>query len=172
MNTDERRIKIKSLLEKQENPMSASSIAKKFGVSRQVIVGDIALLRASGCEIIATPRGYVIEKEKNTSDIDKTIACRHDDEKMKDEIYTILDLGGALIDVTVEHSVYGEICAPLHIFSRFDAKSFINKIKNNQSRPLCDLTDGVHLHKIRCSDEESYNRIIKALKEKGILIPM
>lgn len=172
MSTDERRQKIKSLLEKEENPLSASSIAKMFGVSRQVIVGDIALLRASGCEIIATPRGYIIEKEINQSQIDKTIACKHNDEQLKEEIYTILDLGGALVDVTVEHSVYGEICAPLHIFSRFDANSFIEKIKNNEARPLCDLTDGVHLHKIRCADEESFSRITKALKEKGILVQM
>lgn len=172
MCADERREKIKSLLLEANTPLSASNIAGIFGVSRQIIVGDIALLRASGFEIIATPRGYLIEKNKNQTDIEKTIACCHNDNQMKDEIYTILDLGGVLVDVTVEHSVYGEICAPLHIFSRFDADSFILKIQNSGAKPLCDLTDGVHLHKIRCSDEESYNRIIATLKQKGILIAM
>ncbi|MEG1447850.1 MAG: transcription repressor NadR [Oscillospiraceae bacterium] len=172
MTTEERREKIKKLLLEADSPLSASNIANIFGVSRQIIVGDIALLRASGCDIIATPRGYVMENNNPQSEIEKTIVCSHNDDEMMNEIYTILDLGGALIDVTVEHSVYGEICAPLHIFSRFDADAFYLKIQNSGARPLCDLTGGMHLHKIRCCDIESYNRIISALKEKGILVPM
>ncbi len=40
-----------------ERPVSGTSLADAAGVSRQVIVQDIALLRADGHDIVATNRG-------------------------------------------------------------------------------------------------------------------
>lgn len=82
----------------------------------------------------------------------------------------VVDLGGALIDVTVEHSVYGQICAPLHIFSRYDADAFYQKIQQPGARPLCDLTGGIHLHTLRAADEAALDRIVQGLKDKGFLL--
>lgn len=170
MDSESRREQIKTLLFNGTSPISASVIAEKFGVSRQVIVGDIALLRALGTEILATPRGYVLEKTENENGkLTKTIACRHSQEMIKDELYTILDLGGEVLDVTVEHSVYGQISASLHIFSRYDADLFLKKINSSGSKPLCDLTHGVHLHRILVKSEEDFERIKKALNKKGLL---
>ena len=60
MRAEERRQAIRELLQNSKQPVSASVLAARFAVSRQIIVGDIALLRAAGADISATPRGYVI----------------------------------------------------------------------------------------------------------------
>lgn len=168
MNSTERREKIEKILNTCNDPVSASTLAKEFNVSRQVIVGDIAIMRASGLKISATPRGYVIDKLHDDNLI-FTIACKHTDENMAQELYTIVDNGGAILDVTVEHGVYGQIVGELHIFSRYDVDLFLEKIKKNKSLPLSNLTGGIHLHRIQCKDEEIYKRIINALDKENIL---
>lgn len=170
MNAAKRREKIEQLLTAAQDPLSASNIAASFAVSRQVIVGDIALMRAGGLNILATPRGYILQaQEGENAYFERSLACAHGAARLAEEIYTIIDHGGALIDVTVAHSVYGEICAPLHLFSRFDADAFLNKVETSQAHPLSALTDGAHLHRIRCADETTFRRIEQALHEKGLL---
>lgn len=97
-------------------------------------------------------------------------SLHHDDDRLREELYTIVDLGGAAIDVTVEHSIYGQITAPLHIFSRYDADAFCDKLEHSKARPLCDLTGGIHLHTVRAPDERTLDRVIAGLKEKGFLL--
>lgn len=169
MDSQTRRNRIKEAIEKSEKPISASTLAKEFSVSRQIVVGDVALLRAQGSKIIATPRGYVIEEKNDLNGLVKTIAVQHREEDLPDEIYTIVDMGGALIDVIVEHPLYGQLCGKLHIFSRYDADQFFINLKEGKAKPLSDLTDGLHLHTISCRDEEVYERILSALQEKGFL---
>ncbi len=168
MNTQQRRDAILQLIQQGEAPISASALAKQFHVSRQLIVGDIALLRAKGCQIIATPRGYLCEQRGQDQTI-KTIAVCHRSEELYDEIYTIVDLGGALLDVIVEHPLYGELRGSLHIYSRYDADQFFSKLADKKAVPLSALTDGIHLHTIRVHDEACYVRILDALRKKGYL---
>lgn len=170
MNANERRAQIEQILREANTPLSASALATQFGVSRQIVVGDVALLRAGGLNVLATPRGYVMEAQPLHT-FEKQIACMHRDDRLAEEIYTIVDLGGAMLDVTVSHNVYGEITAPLHIFSRYDADLFLDKIKSSHAKPLCDLTDGVHLHRIRCLNEQIFLRITHVLAEKKLLLP-
>ena len=168
MNTQQRRDAILQLIQQGEAPISASALAKQFHVSRQLIVGDIALLRAKGCQIIATPRGYLCEQRGQDQTI-KTIAVCHRSEDLNDELYTIVDLGGALLDVIVEHPLYGELRGSLHIYSRYDADQFFSKLADKKAVPLSALTDGIHLHTIRVHDEACYVRILDALRKKGYL---
>ena len=168
MESNERRKIVLDTIAKSEKPLSASALAKMVHVSRQIIVGDVALLRAAGHKIIATPRGYVCEAWKEQGII-KTIAVEHSEEEMMDEIYTIVDLGGTLLDVIVEHPVYGQLSAQLHIASRYDAQQFEKKVAQNSAKPLSKLTDGLHLHTIQCQNEDVYQRILAALDEKGYL---
>lgn len=171
MNASERRTYIAKLLRDADGPISASAIAAQFHVSRQIIVGDIALLRASGLQVTATPRGYLLDPPDGAPAAlcTRTLVCCHDDARLLEELYTIVDLGGAVMDVTVEHSIYGELCAPLHIFSRFDADVFWEKVSCSHARPLCDLTGGVHLHQIRAQNTAALDRIEQALRQKGLL---
>lgn len=169
MNAAERRTKITHLLTCAAGPLSATVLAAQCGVSRQIIVGDIALLRAGGLAVLATPRGYILENAAAPSYAERSVVCHHQDDRLQEELYTIVDLGGAAIDVTVEHPIYGQICAPLHIYSRYDADAFCKKIQAPDARPLCNLTGGIHLHTLRASDESTLDRVVQGLKERGFL---
>lgn len=168
MDTMNRRDNILKQIQESDKPISASSLANIFHVSRQLIVGDVALLRASGKNIVATPRGYVWE-EKEPDGIVRTIAVAHKEDDLAEEIYTVVDLGGTMVDVIVEHPLYGQLCGKLHIQSRYDANQFLDDVHNKQAAPLSNLTNGLHLHTIQCKNEEIYNRILQELKEKGFL---
>lgn len=170
MDAGERRERVLALLRESGGPVSASALAKEVSVSRQVIVGDIALLRAAGTDIQATPRGYLLGgEEKERGKLIRTIACRHDREGMGEELYTVVDNGAGVIDVIVEHPVYGQISGKLHIFSRFDVRNFLSKVAENNAAILCDLTNHVHLHTISCHSQEEYCRVLSELDKKGIL---
>ena len=172
MSKPERRNQIIETVKSSASPISASILAAQLNVSRQIIVGDIALLRASGHNISATPKGYVFENEENLSAFSYTgiIACRHDEKKLIEELYAIVDFGGTIIDVTIEHSTYGQISGRLDIASRRDADEFINKLKLSQSKPLSDLTDGIHLHRIGCRDKDTFDLIVKDLVDREIAL--
>ena len=163
MNAAERRTKITHLLAQANGPLSATALAAQCGVSRQIIVGDVALLRAGGLAVLATPRGYILENTSAPACAERHIVSHHDNSRMLEELYTV-------VDVTVEHAVYGQICAPLHIFSRYDADAFNEKIQQSGSRPLSNLTGGIHLHTIRATDEKTLERVIQGLKDKGFLL--
>lgn len=148
--------------------ISASAMAAQFGVSRQIIVGDIALLRAGGVDIVSTARGYQLQG--CSDEIVRTICCRHREDQLLDELYTIVDNGGAAVDISVEHPVYGVLSAPLRIFSRYDADELQKALSEKNAAPLLTLAGGVHSHTVSCPNEESYERICRILREKGILI--
>lgn len=170
MNNSERRESILGILERNSSPVSAGALAKQLAVSRQVIVGDIALLRAASQPIAATPRGYVLGGGRGRpGELIRTIACRHGRDGIARELYAVVDNGCGVLDVTVEHAVYGQLSGQLQIFSRFDADDFLKKLDRSRSMPLCDLTGGVHLHAICCPDEQAYGRVLRKLEEEGIL---
>lgn len=171
MTSAQRREKITEFLKKSLLPISASMLAKELQVSRQVIVGDIALLRASGIDILATPRGYIFTpNELSGGSLLFTIACNHGTEQTAEELYIIVDNGGKIIDVTVEHPIYGQITGQLNIFSRYDVDEFIKNTKQQNAPLLSKLTDGVHLHTVSCKNEEIFKRIVADLEQAGILL--
>lgn len=164
-----RREKIIELLRKSGEPVSGSALADALGVSRQVVVQDIALLRAVDKNIISTNKGYMFfapDSGKST----RVFCVRHDDDGIEDELNTIVDNGGHALDVIVEHDVYGTITADLRIRTRHDVKDFIKKIKGNHSRPLSTVTGGIHYHTVEADTKEQLDNIEKELSEKGYLI--
>lgn len=171
LHSTERREKIIALLQDSQAPQSATAIAKVFAVSRQVVVGDIALLRAAGYDILATPRGYIMQSHIKPQGITRTIACNHHgEENLALELFAIVDNGGKVIDVTVEHPLYGQISAELHLSSRYDVEQFLQKLHQYQATPLSQLTHGIHLHTIQCQDEEAFSRILSVLEKNNILL--
>ena len=167
MTTAERREKIKEMLLSATSAVSASALAKEFGVSRQAIVGDIALLRASGCNVVSTSRGYVIFKEVG---IKRTIVCKHSAEETRDELYAIVDSGCEVIDVIVDHPIYGELAGALQLSSRYDVDQFVQQLSDTCARPLSLLTEGIHLHTLSCPGEEAFEHMKKRLSDMGMLI--
>ena len=168
MNAAQRRESILEKLSAAKAPVSASALAGQLGVSRQIVVGDVALLRAGGAQIDATPRGYQLHPaEKGFTGI---LACVHSTEdEMRTELYTVVDQGGVVVDVTVENSLYGELRGNLNLASRYDVDNFIRQAKDTPECLLSRMTGGVHLHTLHCPDAGTFQRIKKALDEKGIL---
>ena len=168
MNSEERRSLIIERLQQSKEPISASSLAKDFAVTRQIIVADIALLRAAGYSIIADNKGYLLNTIDNANI--KRIVVKHDKNQVLDEFYAVIDNGGKFLDVIVEHSIYGRISVELNISSRYDAEEFVKKIDSTKANPLFLLTEGVHIHTITIPDENAFARIKEQLTGLGILI--
>lgn len=170
MSAKDRRKKILIKLINSQMPISASSLADEFKVSRQIIVGDIALLRAGGHDITATPRGYVLEGEETSHPFVGIIACKHTLDELRDELYTIVDYGGTVMDVTIEHSIYGQLLGQLNISSRYEADLFVESVSGESDKPLSVLSGGIHLHKVGCKSEEIFEMIKSKLEEKGFIL--
>ncbi|ACB85977.1 transcription repressor NadR [Natranaerobius thermophilus] len=170
MDAEQRRKQILNLLS-AETPVTGSQLGEKFDVSRQVIVQDIALLRAQGYQIMATPQGYINQSEKDSQNSHIiTIASKHEREDIKEELETIVDLGGTILDVMVEHPIYGELKGQLMVKSRRDVQMFLDKLENTQANPLATLTQGVHLHTIEVPSQEAAQEIKTVLKERNFLV--
>ena len=166
MTGAQRREAIMQALEQAEKPLSGSAIAKLTGVSRQVVVQDVALLRSKGVPILATARGYVLEKPTGCRRLFK---CFHTDAQTEEELLAIVDAGGAVEDVIVNHRAYGRMSAPLGIGSRRDVERFMNDIRTGKSYPLSTVTSGYHFHHVTADDEATLDEIERILSEKGFL---
>lgn len=167
LSGEERRNSILETLLSAKSPVSGNELAKKYEVSRQVIVTDIALIRTSHPDILATNNGYVM---MSASSCRRIFKVKHTDAQTEDELTTITDLGGSVIDVYVEHKVYGTISAPLNICSKRDVNNFMSDLKSGVSSPLKNITEGYHFHTVEARSEDILNEIEKALREKQYLL--
>ena len=170
MNSTERREYIKNLLIKGNGKYKGQFLAEELGVTRQVIVKDIAIIRAEGLDIVATPQGYLIMPKEENNYIRKVIAVSHGREDIYDELECIVKFGGVIEDVVVEHSLYGEIRAMLMLKTIIDIEEFTKKFNESNAQPLSLLTRGIHLHTIRANSVEIIESIIRELKDKNYLI--
>ena len=171
MDAEERRGQIITLLKDSSKPISGTKLAKRLSVSRQVIVQDIALLRAGNKNILSTNKGYLLyDDHAPEKTYRRTVRVRHTNDQILDELYTIVDYGGRVRDVVVEHDIYGQITVDLIINNRQDADEFVRRLQANQTRPLNELTYGYHYHTIEAEKEAYLDRIEEKLNEKGYLI--
>jgi transcriptional regulator of NAD metabolism len=177
MTGEARREKILSMLREAGGPISGTVLARNCQVSRQVIVQDIALLRAVHHEVTSTSRGYLlVEEEGSKSEAASELSCYrvyhvfHTDEQIGDELNTIVDNGGKVLDVFVEHEVYGSIRADLKIQCRRHVQDFLEEIRSGQSSPLKNLTFGTHYHTVEADSQETLDIIELELKKKGYLL--
>lgn len=162
----QRRQELQRILATNNKPITGSVLAARLGVSRQIVVSDVALLRAQGVAITATPAGYFLQVEPaNAKELRRVIASKHgpDPAEIRRELNAIVDQGGFIEDVIVEHPVYGELRGLLMIRSRHDVIQFLQRMAASQGTPLSSLTGGVHLHTITAPDEEILQRIQSAL---------
>lgn len=169
MDSKERRKHIESILIAGSEPQKGIKLSEALGVTRQVIVKDIAILRAEGKNIIATPEGYIMPKDSKVS-IKRIIATIHKPEEIEDELSTVVNYGGIIEDVIVEHPLYGEIKGMLMIKSNYDIKKFMKRLNDYKAEPLLILTGGIHLHTISAESDEIINKIVAELNAKGYII--
>ena len=168
MKAAERRQSIVSLLMSAKEPVSGSVLSERFGVSRQIIVQDITILRGSGFDILSTNRGYLLQ---SSSMCERVFKVRHTTDQTEDELNCIVDLGGAVVDVFVWHRVYGRIEAPLNIFSKLQVKQFLEGVRSGKSTELMNVTGGYHYHTVCAESEEILDRVGQALEARGYIAP-
>ncbi|MBE7081400.1 MAG: transcription repressor NadR [Clostridiales bacterium] len=167
MNVNQRRKEIINLLLASKTPISGGELSKNFNVSRQIIVQDITILKGLGYEIISTHNGYVLQKSPL---VERVFKLKHSKDQTEDELNTIIDLGGTVVDVFVWHKVYGKISAKLNIFSRLHVKQFLEGVRTGKSTELMDITGGYHYHTIRAESEEVLDKIEKTLLSKQYIV--
>ena len=167
MKAEKRREEILSLMGNTENPLPANVLAEHFKVSRQVIVQDIAVLRASGYDITATNRGYVLNTQVQAT---RVLKCRHTFEEIVDEGVLIIEAGGRVEDVYVNHRLYGRISARLGLYNRTHVEELYRSLVSGASKPLMSVTDGYHYHTVSAASEEVLDEIEKKLRAAGFLI--
>ncbi len=168
MKAIERRNAIVNLLLASTNAISGSKLAEEFGVSRQIIVQDITVLKGMGYDILSTHNGYIIQKSPLKECVFKV---RHTTQQTEDELNTIVNLGGTVVDVFVWHKVYGKMVAPLNIFSPMHVKQFIEGVRSGKSTELMNITGGYHYHTVRAESEEILDKIGNALEAKKYIVP-
>ncbi|MBS3994256.1 MAG: transcription repressor NadR [Alkaliphilus sp.] len=171
MNTYKRRDEILRILRESNTPMSGTELAKLFSVSRQVIVQDIAVIRAQGQNILATSKGYITPEVDLRPKTEVSIVCKHEGyDQMEEELKILIDAGAKVIDVIIRHPIYGEIRSSLMIQSRMDIEEFMDKIRKKQAEPLASLTRGEHIHTLEFANDKTYRKIIDELSKKGFLV--
>lgn len=168
MKVAERRKAIVNLLLAAKEPISGSELAHTFDISRQIIVQDITVLRGTGHEILSTSQGYVLRK---SSLAERVFKVKHSTDETEDELSSIIDLGGTVVDVFVWHKVYGKIEAPLNIFSPMHVKQFMEGVRTGKSTELMHITGGYHYHTVRADTEAMLDRIEAVLNEKKYIVP-
>ena len=163
MKVTERRKAIVNLLSASKTPISGGELSKQFNVSRQIIVQDITVLKGLGYEIFSTHHGYVLQKSPL---VERVFKLKHTTEQTEDELNSIVDLGGTVVDVFVWHKVYGKISATLNIFSRLHVKQFLEGVRTGKSTELMNITGGYHYHTVRAESESILDKIGEMLKVK------
>ena len=167
MTGSDRRAEVARQIKESKAPVSGQKLASAYGVSRQVIVQDIALLRASGYDIISTNRGYLLNAPRTVNRIFKV---QHTDEQLEEELCCIVDLGACVENVMVNHRVYGHMEADLQINSRRKVAQFLEEIRSGKSSPLKNITSNYHYHSVSADSEETLDMVERALSEKKFLI--
>lgn len=166
---DDRRHHIVEWIRRQNRPVRGSELARHFHVSRQCVVQDMAILRAGGNEIVATPRGYRLP-DAAPSPHCAVLACRHNVERTREELEILVDNGVRVLDVVVAHPLYGELRGSLMIESRADIDEFFRRLRSSRASLLLTLTGGVHLHTVQASRPQMIARARAQLREKGFLL--
>ncbi len=170
MTGEDRRNQILQMLKNQSTPLSGTALAGAFHVSRQVIVQDIALMRAENHDILSTNRGYLYRRRDSSDSLPKRVFfVRHSTRQVLDEFMAVLELGGMILDVVVEHELYGQIRVDLLIESEQDAREFYEKLMLSKDNPLKALTDDCHYHTVAAPSERLLDLIEQELRHKGFL---
>ena len=165
---EKRRKEMVTMLLASKEPISGGQFAEHFKKSRQIIVQDISVLKASGYDILSTHNGYILRSSPLCERVFKVF---HTTDRTEDELNCIVDLGGTVVDVFVWHKVYGKMVAQLNIFSRHHVKQFLEGVRSGKSSELMNITGGYHYHTVRAESEEILDSIADELKKRDYIAP-
>ena len=165
-----RKQELLALLKQSKEAINGQSLAEQFGVTRQIIVQDIALLRADGAQIISTNRGYIYKNSDDNSYAHRLFKVNHTVNEMEEELLAIVDNGGRIKNIMIDHPVYGEIQTLLKLTCRRDVRHFLKQATSSDFRPLSELTNGVHFHLVEADSQQDLDHIEEALHHLGFLV--
>ena len=165
-----RKQELLALLKQSKEAINGQSLAEQFGVTRQIIVQDIALLRADGAQIISTNRGYIYKNSDDNSYAHRLFKVNHTVNEMEEELLAIVDNGGRIKNIMIDHPVYGEIQTLLKLTCLRDVRHFLKQATSSDFRPLSELTNGVHFHLVEADSQQDLDYIEEALHHLGFLV--
>lgn len=168
MDNTERRKRIVQILRNANSAITGNELSQQCNVSRQIIVGDVAILRAEGLNIVSTPRGYQLIGDAFPG-VQHVFVCCHGMELMQKELEAIVDNGGVVHNVVIEHDVYGNLEGTLNLRSRRDVKQYVKKMKDSKAELLSRISGGIHTHLVTASSQEEIDAIEGALEALGVL---
>ena len=169
MTGSKRREELINTIKSSTSPISGKTLAQLYDVSRQVIVQDLAVIRASTPGILSTTKGYVIQQDSSCT---REFKVRHSQDKAAEELNLIVDCGGHVKNISISHRVYGRVSAEMDIRSRQDVSEFIQALQNSHSTVLSNATSGYHYHLVEAASEERLDLIEEQLKKAGFLAPL
>lgn len=169
MTTAQRRDEILKILRQADAPVAARDLAARFSVSRQVIVQDMAVIRASTSGILSTTRGYMLQQDNCCC---REFKVRHSQKETAAELNLIVDCGGHIKNISISHRVYGRISAEMDIRSRQDVADFIASFQGGRSGVLSGVTSGYHYHLVEAENQERLAQIEERLRGAGFLAPL
>ena len=170
MDGKQRRERLLGIIASSAEPVTGAALAAALEVSRQVIVSDVALLRSSGIQILATPGGYLLLLATPEREPTRVFSCRHDSmDAVRQELLTIIEAGGKVRNVIVDHPVYGEITGELMISKPSEVERFLEKLEQTEAEPLSAVTHGMHYHSVEADSEELLDQIEEGLRQIGVL---
>ncbi|MBT2569157.1 transcription repressor NadR [Planococcus sp. ISL-110] len=167
---EQRRQFLLETIKASAQPMTGSDLAALASVSRQVIVGDMTLLKAKGEPIIATSQGYLFLADRVTAEASRRIACRHQPEDTERELKLLVEAGVTVKDVSIEHPVYGELTAGIHVSNVKEVEAFMKRVRDTGASYLLELTDGTHLHTITAPDNATLEKAVSRMRDNGFLL--
>ena len=168
--TKDRKHALLQLLKEAPKALNGQSLAEHFHVTRQIIVQDIAILRADGAPILSTNRGYIYKQIDTNPYVHKLFKVKHEVEEIGQELLAIVDNGGRVQNTLIDHPVYGEIETLLKLSCRRDVQHFLEQVEHSDFRPLSELTDGIHYHLVEAETQQDLHYIEEALDQLGYLV--
>lgn len=166
MNASQRREEILSYIKQSPNAVSGGMLSKQFGVSRQIIVSDIAYLKDMGNDIIPTNKGYIFSRPV----AQRVVKVVHTDGEIEDELSSIVNMGAKILNVFVWHKIYGKIEAPLNVGTTMDVKEYMQGLRTGRSGPLKRVTSEYHYHTLEAENESILDSVERMLSQKGYLV--
>jgi transcriptional regulator of NAD metabolism len=167
-----RRRLVETLQARPAEALPGAELARRLGVSRQVVVQDIAVLRARGLPVLPSARGYrwAPEDERPDARLRARVAVRHRPEETAAELYALVACGVRVLDVVVEHPLYGELTGRLDLATPAQVGAWLEALAHHEAGLLSVLTGGVHLHTLEAADPMRLAAARARLRELGFLL--
>jgi transcriptional regulator of NAD metabolism len=165
----ERREELVRLLRTAREPIVGAELARQVGVSRQMLTHDLTLLRLSGVDIMATRYGYMLRTPEPVRHRD-VLHLQYDRDGMVDEMTILVDLGIHILDISVEHPVYGPLRADLCIASRHDVAELVERLEQTGAAPLFEITGGRHSQTVEAPRLDLLAKAREQLRDRGYLV--